>query len=105
MLAALNRHMPAEDVSWTKPEGGLFLWVRVPEYLDTTEMFNKALENNVAYIIGSAFYPDDSGKNTMRLNFSYPTLKLIEEGIRRLAQVVKDEIAAHSRRKGAKCAV
>ena len=88
MLACLERYMP-EGVTWTKPEGGLFLWVKLPEHISADDMFEEAIQENVAYVIGSAFHIDGSGKNTMRLNFSYPTLYEIEEGIKRLAKVVK----------------
>jgi 2-aminoadipate transaminase len=94
MLQALERHMPkVEGLSWTEPEGGLFLWVRLPEGADTERMFIHALEQKVAYVIGSTFFVDGSGKNTMRLNFSKPSLEEIEEGIRRLAVVVREELA------------
>jgi 2-aminoadipate transaminase len=93
MLAALERYMPAgEGLSWTKPEGGLFLWLRLPEYINADEMFYEALKENVAYIVGSAFHCDHSGQNTMRLNFSYPPEAQIEEGIKRLARVVKSHL-------------
>ena len=88
MITALEKHMP-EGVTWTKPEGGLFLWVRLPEKMDADKMFYDAVKENVAYVIGSAFHADGSGKNTMRLNFSYPTEEQIEEGIKRLANTVK----------------
>ena len=88
MLASLEKYMP-EGVSWTKPEGGLFLWVKLPEYISADDMFEDAIKENVAYVIGSAFHVDGSGKNTMRLNFSYPTLYEIEEGIKRLATAIK----------------
>ncbi|MCK7582074.1 MAG: aminotransferase class I/II-fold pyridoxal phosphate-dependent enzyme [Chromatiales bacterium] len=56
MLSALEKYMPKHpDVSWTKPEGGMFLWIRLPEFINTEEMFYKAIENNVAYVVGSAF--------------------------------------------------
>ncbi|MBI5243781.1 MAG: PLP-dependent aminotransferase family protein [Elusimicrobia bacterium] len=90
MLRALERHMPeGEGIQWTKPEGGLFLWVRLPAYMNADELFYEAVKENVAYVIGSAFHCDGSGRNTMRLNFSYPMEEQIEEGIRRLAKVVK----------------
>ena len=94
MLAALDRYMPVEEgVSWTKPDGGLFLWVRLPEEVDTEEMLPRALERNVAYVIGNAFYVGKGEKNTMRLSFSNATEKEIDEGIKRLAEVVCEEIA------------
>lgn len=88
MLAALERYMP-EGVTWTKPEGGLFLWVRLPEHISADDMFEDAIKENVAYVIGSAFHVDGGGKNTMRLNFSYATFDEIDQGIKRLAKVVK----------------
>lgn len=93
MLAALERHMP-EGVTWTKPEGGLFLWVKLPEGMSADAMFEDAIKENVAYVIGSAFHCDGSGKNTMRLNFSYATPEEIEEGINRLATAVKKRLVA-----------
>ncbi|MBD3218037.1 MAG: hypothetical protein GF310_07140 [candidate division Zixibacteria bacterium] len=82
--------MPKLDgLSWSKPEGGMFLWVSLPEYMDTMEMIHDAVEAKVAYVIGSAFYTDGSGKNTMRLNYSYPSEEQIVEGIKRLASIVE----------------
>jgi len=95
MVAALEKYMPkAEGISWTRPEGGLFLWVRLPEDIDTERMFQRALEHKVAYVIGAPFFVDGSGKNTLRLSFSKATLEEIEEGIRRLGQVVEEELAS-----------
>lgn len=96
MLESLKRHMP-EGVSWTKPEGGLFLFVKLPDYMNTDELFYEAVKENVAFVVGSAFHCDGSGHNTMRLNFSYPSPEKIEEGIKRLAKVVKANMrsAAH----------
>jgi len=88
MLGALEEHMP-EGVSWTKPEGGLFLWIRLPDPLNATELFTQAVEEKVAYVIGSAFHCDGSGHNTMRMNFSYPSEEQILEGVKRLAGVIK----------------
>jgi len=93
MLKALEENMP-EGVTWTRPEGGLFLWVRVPEHIDSVEMFPEAIANNVAYVVGSAFHCDGGGRNTMRLNFSYPTEEQIVEGIKRLAAAIKKKIPA-----------
>lgn len=95
MIEALERYMPKE-VRWTKPEGGLFLWVTLPEGADTERMFPKALERNVAYVIGSPFFVDGTGQNTMRLSFAIATPEQIEEGIRRLAEVVREELATVS---------
>lgn len=92
MLKALETYMP-EGVRWTKPEGGLFLWVELPENIDAVKMFDDAIAKKVAYVIGSAFHHDGSGRHTMRLNFSYATHEEINEGIKRLAECVKDYIA------------
>lgn len=95
MLAALETYMPAEEeIHWTRPEGGLFLWVRLPKGIDTEEMFPRAVEHKVAYVIGRAFHVDGSGRNTMRLSYSVNTEAEIEEGIRRLCAVVREELAA-----------
>jgi len=95
MIDALERYMPKEEgIRWTKPEGGLFIWIWLPEGIDTKEMIERAIEQKVAYVPGAAAYVDGSGKNTMRLSFSSSTVEQIDEGIRRLAGVVKAEIAA-----------
>jgi 2-aminoadipate transaminase len=91
MLKALDRYMP-EGVEWTKPEGGLFLWVRLPEKMSANELFPKAVENKVAYVVGSAFHCNGKGQNTMRLNFSYPTEEQIDEGIKRLAKMIRENM-------------
>lgn len=91
MVSALEKYMP-EGVTWTNPEGGLFLWVRLPEQMSADDMFQDALKENVAYVIGSAFHSDGSGKNTMRLNFSFATPEKIDEGIKRLAATVKKRL-------------
>ncbi|HEU5298866.1 MAG TPA: PLP-dependent aminotransferase family protein [bacterium] len=89
MLAALAREMP-EGVTWTHPAGGLFLWLRLPEGMDGEQMLRAAIEEEaVAYVVGSGFYADGGGKNTMRLNFSFPSEADLEEGIRRLARLVR----------------
>jgi 2-aminoadipate transaminase len=93
MVGALEKYMP-EGVTWTNPEGGLFLWVRLPEGMSADDMFQDALKENVAYVIGSAFHSDGSGKNTMRLNFSFATPEKIDEGIKRLASAVKKRLVA-----------
>lgn len=88
MLAALERHFPAE-ARWTRPEGGLFLWVTLPKGSDTTALLEQALARHVAFVPGAAFHPCGGGQETLRLNFSYPTPERIEEGIRRLGQVLQ----------------
>jgi 2-aminoadipate transaminase len=89
MLNALEKYMP-EGVSWIKPEGGLFLMVTLPMHIDSEKLFLKAVEKNVAFVIGHAFFCDDSGHNTMRLNFSFSTMEDNVEGIRRLSESIKE---------------
>lgn len=91
MLAALERHFPP-GVEWTHPHGGLFLWVTLPEGLNSAELFQEALKEKVAFIPGNAFHPCGGGERTMRLNFSYCTPERIEEGIGRLAGVIKRHV-------------
>ena len=88
MLKALKEFMP-KGVRWTKPEGGLFLWVKLPVRMNATELFKSAIDENVAYVVGEAFYCNGKGQNTMRLNFSYPSEEQIVEGIRRLATMIR----------------
>lgn len=91
MLHALQEHMP-KGVEWSKPEGGLFLWLRLPKKMSANDLFPKAIENKVAYVIGSAFHCNGRGQNTMRINFSYSTEEQISEGILRLARVIKESM-------------
>ncbi len=93
MLKALEKYMPqVEGLKWTRPQGGLFLWLVLPEHINTDKLFYEALEYNVAFVIGSAFYCDGKGQNTMRLNFSFPTEEEIDEGIKRLASAIKAKL-------------
>jgi 2-aminoadipate transaminase len=89
MLGALERHMPA-DVKWSKPTGGMFIWLTLPERIDTREIFMTAIEHNVAYVIGQPFHCDHSGSNTMRLNYSFPSTEQIETGIKHLADAIAE---------------
>ena len=94
MMEAFDEYMPKRpDLRWTKPEGGLFLWISLPSCIDTEKMFLAAIEKKVAYVVGSAFYFDAPERNSMRINFSYASLEQINEGVKRLAEVIKDEIA------------
>jgi 2-aminoadipate transaminase len=88
MLDALKQYMP-KGVKWSKPKGGLFLWIELPKRMSANDLFLKAIENKVAYVVGSAFHCDDAGQNTMRINFSYPSEQQIVEGIQRLAKMLK----------------
>jgi len=93
MLNALEKYMGGM-ARWTRPVGGLFIFVYLDENVDTKEMLPEALSAGVAYVPGSAFYVDGSGRNTMRLNFSFPSEEEIELGIQRLAEVVKRHVAS-----------
>ena len=87
MLSLLEKYMP-EGVEWTRPDGGLFLWVTLPEGVDTVAMYDEALSKGVAYVAGSFFYPDGSHRNTMRLNYTFIPREKMEPGIRTLAGVI-----------------
>lgn len=91
MLDSLERYFPP-DARWTHPKGGLFLWVTLPHEIDTLALMPKALENKVAFVPGTAFFPDGSGSNTFRLNFSNAAPENIELGIRRLGEVITYEL-------------
>jgi 2-aminoadipate transaminase len=91
MMDSFNKYMP-EGVSWTNPEGGLFLFLTLPEGMDSEKLFLKAIEKKVAFVIGHVFHCDGSGKNTMRINFSYATKEQNVEGVKRLASVIKEEM-------------
>ncbi len=89
MLKAFREYMP-EGVTWTEPQGGLFLFLRLPEHMDAQELFYKAIEKNVAYVMGSVFHCDGSGKNTMRINFSYVPEDKAREGVKKLAEAIRE---------------
>jgi 2-aminoadipate transaminase len=88
MLAALEREMP-EGTTWTSPNGGFFIWVTLPEGVDAVDLHPLAREQLVDYIPGTSFYSDGSGRNSLRLSFSAVTAPQIDEGITRLAGVVR----------------
>jgi 2-aminoadipate transaminase len=88
MLDALEKYMP-DQVRWSKPTGGMFLWLTLPERIDTKDIFMTAIEHDVAYVIGRPFHCDRSGGNTMRLNYSFPSAEQIETGIQRLSGAIK----------------
>ncbi len=100
-LQAMEENFPKETgVTWTKPEGGLFLWITVPEELNTMDLFYLAIEEKVAFVPGEVFYPKGLRKyNTMRINFSFPTREEIIEGVRRLSRTV-ERYKAGERAKG-----
>jgi 2-aminoadipate transaminase len=89
MLKALTAYMPA-DILWTEPQGGFYVWLTFPDTVDTLKMLPQAVEKKVAYVIGSAFSASGKLKNSLRLSFSRETETVIEEGIRRLAETIKN---------------
>jgi 2-aminoadipate transaminase len=91
MLQAMEQYFPKE-ASWSKPVGGMFVFAWLPQKIDTVKMLSKALNRGVAYVPGSSFYYDYSGRNTMRINFSFPNEEQINNGIKILGQVVKEEM-------------
>ncbi|MFY9470339.1 MAG: PLP-dependent aminotransferase family protein [Solirubrobacterales bacterium] len=99
MLGALDSHFPAE-ASWTKPEGGLFIWATLPEMINTTDLLAKALSANVAFVPGEGAYLDGRGSDAMRLNFSGVGEDQIVEGVRRIGEVVGGHLDLWSRMTG-----
>lgn len=94
MLEALEEHFP-DDAKWTRPQGGFFVWVELPKFIDTTEMLAEAISEKVAFVPGNAFFADGSGANYMRLAFCYPNEEDIHEAVKRLARVVKGQISLY----------
>jgi 2-aminoadipate transaminase len=88
MLAAMKKHFPP-TVTWNCPGGGMFLWVTLPENRDARDILLRCIERNVAFVPGQEFFPDGSGRNTMRMNFSNASPENIEEGIKRMGEVLK----------------
>ena len=88
MLQALEHHMPTE-ATWSKPSGGMFLWLTLPEHVDTKEIFMTAIEHDVAYVTGRPFHCNNQGANTLRLNYSFPSIEQIGKGIEQLAKAIK----------------
>ena len=91
LLSLLQEHMP-QGVKWTHPEGGLFLFLTMPEGFEAVKFYDRALDAGVAYVAGEFFHPDGSGKNTMRLNFSFMTEDKIRAGIKLLANLLKTKL-------------
>src|SRR3954447_24800095 len=94
MLDALAEHFPAQ-ARWTHPEGGLFIWATLPDFLDTTDLLARALQRNVAFVPGRAAYLDGRGGSSMRLNFSGVDDDDIREGVRRIGKVVREQVGLY----------
>jgi len=93
-ISALEQHMPAGS-TWNKPAGGFYVWLTVPEGIDTKAMLPRAITQRVAYASGTGFYADGLGSRQLRISYCYPTPERIREGVRRLANVIKDEMELH----------
>ena len=91
MIEALKEHFP-ESVKWIEPEGGLFLWVELPQEVSATALLDEAVKQKVAYVPGKPFYPYEDKDNTLRLNFSNANPELIQEGIKRLGRVFRENV-------------
>jgi 2-aminoadipate transaminase len=100
MLEALAEHFPRE-ATWTRPQGGLFIWARLPDYIDTTDLLARALREHVAFVPGRAAYLDGRGGSEMRLNFSGVSDDAIREGVRRIGEVVREQLALYGTLTGA----
>ncbi|MBV9837328.1 MAG: PLP-dependent aminotransferase family protein [Solirubrobacterales bacterium] len=101
MLDALAEHFPRE-AQWTHPQGGLFIWATMPPYIDTTDLLARALEEHVAFVPGRAAFIDGRGGSSMRLNFSGVGEEEIREGIRRIGEVVREQVALYGTLTGAR---
>lgn len=93
MLKCFREFMP-EGVKWTEPHGGLFLFVTLPQPMDAARLLERAIQKNVAFVCGSVFYCNNEGQNTMRINFSFSGEKDTYDGVRRLAEAIREEMAA-----------
>jgi len=91
MIQTLEKYMP-QGVTWTHPEGGLFLWLTLPKHMNATELLPKAIEKKVSFVAGVDFYPECNVYNDMRLNFSYSSHEQIVEGLKRLAVAIKENM-------------
>ncbi|MBV8990672.1 MAG: PLP-dependent aminotransferase family protein, partial [Solirubrobacterales bacterium] len=98
---SLAEHFPRE-AQWTHPEGGLFIWATLPDYIDTTDLLARALEEHVAFVPGRAAYVDGRGGSAMRLNFSGVGEDDIREGVRRIGEVVREQVALYGTLTGAR---
>ncbi len=100
LLEALAEHFPAE-ATWTRPEGGLFVWATLPDYIDTTDLLARALRDNVAFVPGRAAFLDGRGGSSMRLNFSGVSEDDLREGVRRIGHVIREQLDLYSTLTGA----
>jgi 2-aminoadipate transaminase len=104
MLDALERHFP-EQAEWTRPAGGLFIWATLPDFIDTTDLLARALQANVAFVPGEGAYMDGRGRSSMRLNFSGVDEDEIREGVRRIGEIVQEQVELYGTLTGEQRAV
>jgi 2-aminoadipate transaminase len=105
MLSVLNEHFGSQ-ARWTEPQGGMFIWATLPDYIDTTDLLVRALEKeNVAFVPGRAAYTDGRGGSSMRLNFAGVPEENIREGIRRIGKVLREQIGLFGTLTGTEIAV
>ena len=91
MLASMKKYFP-DGITWTEPEGGLFLWIELPKHMSAKELLPKAIDLKVAYVYGQPFFPSGEGEHTLRLNYCNATPENIDEGIKRLGQLFKENM-------------
>ncbi len=91
MLESMKAYFP-DGVTWTEPEGGLFLWIELPKHMSAEKLLPKAIDLKVAYVYGQPFFPSGEGENTLRLNYCNASPEKIEEGIKRLGKLFKDNM-------------
>ncbi len=96
LMLGLASDLFPEEVSWTRPDGGMFIWLTLPSGCSSMRLFETALESNVAILPGLPFYTDGGGDETVRLNFSNVNVTSLEEGMHRLARVLAEELGATS---------
>ena len=89
MEESFRQHLPNGEVSWVKPEGGFFYWIDVPR-IDIKALFDKAIEKKVAFVMGAPFFPNGGGEHNARLNYTFSTPQVIDEGVRRLGEAMKE---------------
>jgi len=104
ILDALAEHLPAA-ATWTHPEGGLFIWVTLPDFIHTTDLLARALAENVAFVPGEAAFADGRGQHSMRLNFSSEADDDIREGVRRIGKIVAEQVGLHDKLTGRRSGV
>ncbi|MCD4775530.1 MAG: PLP-dependent aminotransferase family protein [Candidatus Aegiribacteria sp.] len=93
-LSTMEEYFPPElGVTWTKPEGGLFLWVTVPEEIDTHDLFYEAVKHKVAFVPGDVFFGENPARNTMRINFSFASKNQLVTAVKRLAECIRSQLS------------